>query len=212
MSGLKKWIRGKTDSTARTPSHGAKDAAKVRMKPVDIEASFPFLPESRQPIGASTPQSGNGGVAHTMANYGLFQLLPVELRHQILIDAFGGRTVHMDLSHDFALVRRPQPMSESSSGGGSDVIRNHCDLVRDVKAGPRAWRWFGCVCHRAGRWPPSEAAERGESAVTPTHDVCVENVSDSDSSPACDCDAWSGKMPDKCFIGAMGWLLACRQA
>ncbi|KAI0893484.1 hypothetical protein F4806DRAFT_196752 [Annulohypoxylon nitens] len=39
----------------------------------------------------------------------------------------------------------------------------------------------------------------------PHQDLCLDGIAQC-------CQSWRGEMPGKCFIGAMGWLLACRLA
>lgn len=56
--------------------------------------------------------------------------------------------------------------------------------------------WFGCVCHRL----PGD----DDFGACLVHDNCLEGRAD--------CWAWDGNIPYKCWLGAMGWLLTCRQA
>ncbi|CAG9954563.1 unnamed protein product [Clonostachys rosea f. rosea IK726] len=115
----------------------------------------------------------------------LFTRIPPEIRRRILIQAFGERTLHLDL----AFIR----------GGGSSA----------------KWRWYSCICHSdqpglhhagrlaRGRTPcgyhgsPYERDQRNPLAC-PRSDPTL--------------SAHAGPCPDNCRVGASGWLLTCRQA
>ncbi|KAK4118616.1 hypothetical protein N657DRAFT_637897 [Parathielavia appendiculata] len=78
---------------------------------------------------------------------------------------------------------------------------------------PRAWRWTNCVCHRmfppGSRWERHALARDGYHYPPGPHtDKCLRGE-------AMYCFLWPPEMiaaPGKCKVGAMGWLLACRQA
>lgn len=57
--------------------------------------------------------------------------------------------------------------------------------------------WIGSICH-------CQLAHDEQFGAHLAHDQCVRNRADSWTS--------SGKDSQLCFIGAMGWLLTCRQA
>ena len=115
MGSIRKWIRKKLDSD---PQKG--EPLQQELPPL------PFLPTTRsRPL--TPPQSED-----QLANYGLFGILPLEVRRRILIEAFGGQTLHMDLSYRHPLVRTPTRGPE-----GSAMHRPwHCDweskLVADT--------------------------------------------------------------------------------
>ncbi|KFZ11046.1 hypothetical protein V502_07779 [Pseudogymnoascus sp. VKM F-4520 (FW-2644)] len=72
--------------------------------------------------------------------------LPYEIRRSILIEAFGGRTLHMDLEFSHPLVRKSGPQTK---------IR-HCDLNVNLTQDTnirKGWQWFSSVCHRPVEWP-----------------------------------------------------------
>jgi hypothetical protein len=115
----------------------------------------------------------------------------------ILCAAFGDRTVHMDLRLRQGLV----PQWPSSHGGHAPLIDSqtgrslthfHDAMPEDAKK--VAWRWYGCVCHRNG---PG-------SLLRPCHDMCLQGFAF--------CHQHPGNMPDKCMVGAMGYLLSCKRA
>lgn len=136
-----------------------------------------------------------------------FQRLPAELRRMILIEAFGGRTVHVDLEWD-----HPRQFRLETKAKGTDPSHpqlHHCGMVRSPGLGrdvskPKAWRWFGCVCHR----DPEYAVRAGPGkrlTSEPWMDTCLEGE-------AGWCHNWAGTQPFNCLIGCMGWLTTCRQA
>lgn len=148
----------------------------------------------------------------TPGNYGLFGRLPPELRQQVLGEAFGNRTLHVDLTFDHPLVRRPSSRINKWRKPGPDA-RVHCgfgtQLVRDASR-PKRWQWFGCVCHRRLVRPVEEGCYVNKERIQPCQDECVPGKriggkphARPDSLVLCDSD---------CFVRVMGWLLACRQA
>lgn len=94
----------------------------------------------------------------------------------------------------------------------------HCglrsQLVRDEER-PKGWQWFGCVCHRReyfnkeeiGGWKSTFWFEpRDEKIKIETDSCCRWGL-------WCLCESWSPqRQATECFVGAMGWLLACRRA
>lgn len=141
------------------------------------------------------------------ANSAFFQSLPADLRRQILIEAFGRHTVHMDLSFAHPMV----PLTELEARTLAGDIR-HCGLncesnmlhhspLKLDASKPKAWLWFSCVCHR-----DPEYQVRGNYPISePWTDACRTGA-------ASGCPGWPGEKPGKCFLGIMGWLLSCRQA
>lgn len=175
-------------------------------QPVPRDA-LPFLPTQRARALTPPPTSEEGTSA--VQNLGLFGRLPYELRRQILVDAFGGRTIHVDLAYGHPMTRRP------AAAGAGTAARSpgapHCglgsELVPDTRQRER-WRWFSCVCHRRAGYSEPELAQRRadvlclrSETIEPCDDTCLEGA-------GCDCEP-SGTA---CFVGAMGWLVACRQA
>jgi hypothetical protein len=172
--------------------------------------------------------------ADMLTNYGLFQYLPLEIRQGILAYAFGNRTLHVDLTFDHPLAPKsphPQPKKTIrsilfSAKPPPTAPSAHCglgvDLIRDVSQ-PKQWQWFGCVCHR--RLLPADEDD-GSSVlkrrVEPCDDGCIlreplvrrraANLAQSTSLCHCEPTGHDAVSADECFIGVMGWLLACRQA
>ncbi|KFY81649.1 hypothetical protein V500_11226 [Pseudogymnoascus sp. VKM F-4518 (FW-2643)] len=135
--------------------------------------------------------------------------LPYEIRRSILIEAFGGRTLHMDLEFSHPLVRKSGPQTK---------IR-HCDLNVNLTQDTnirKGWQWFSSVCHRPVEWPegirlggrpPMKECEQTPK-TRPHEDICWRGT----LNPG-ECGPLRGEdRSSKCFIGIMGWLLVCRQA
>ncbi|KYK56088.1 hypothetical protein DCS_08054 [Drechmeria coniospora] len=171
-----------------------------------VDTSLRKLPAQRQrpltPTPSSTMDMKDPGTV--VAKSAFFQRLPVEIRRRILIEAFGGRTVHMDLIYDHEprtprRCRCPAPDEASPwkgyrHGGFSRVDVQYWQ--------PKRWMWRSSVCHRN---PP----EPNDTAYLPQppEDLCRFGGEDGEV-----CGLWPGHAPGKCGIGAMGWLLTCRQA
>lgn len=122
-----------------------------------------------------------------------FFALPYDLRHQILKIAFGGRTVHIDLR------LRPSLHDFESSGGRDPGHAGYPPLFgQGDNLKPRAqkatWQWFHCICHRDPPWRylPGEVCK----------DTCLEGRA------LCHGGTWKW---DACQLGAMGFLLSCKQ-
>jgi hypothetical protein len=136
-----------------------------------------------------------------------FGRLPYEIRREILLLAFGGRTLHMDL--DFRAAFPEDPTDASHAGINTNLLDRH-RLEADRE---KAWKWFGCVCHRSA--PPDEdgpagALSHGRMRSWPlkgqrkNSDKCLRGMGR--------CALWPGQKPDKCQIGIGGWLRTCSQA
>lgn len=170
------------------------------------EDTLPILPDPRpRQITPPPPASNDSSSAPPSTHaYGLFRRVPPEVRREILVEAFGKQTIHIELVHgrpgnqrrgasekEHRLRRAPRAPNEPTSSR----------VLRRLKPKPKKeWRWYSCVCHAdlpSGTEPWTRFAE-------PSDDSCqgADNW----------CDEWPGKAPHKCFIGIMGWLLACRQA
>ncbi|KHN96176.1 uncharacterized protein MAM_06024 [Metarhizium album ARSEF 1941] len=170
-------------------------------------------PRSRPllPLPLLTTEDGRfEKLAVSTSSYGLFHRLPLEIRHMILAEASGYRTVHIDLAFDNPLVR--QPSLAASSGSSPDKSR-HCglgiSLVPD-KSQPKQWQWFACVCHRGAEWTAAERKDNWQDlgrAIGLHDDECIKGT-------VCWCgtEASQGVGGDSCFLGIMGWLLSFRSA
>lgn len=214
-SKLKSWIEGKLGKNR-------KDSAVPEP---------PMLPEPRR-ILTPSPSKDDLSLPHQTAP--IFTRLPPEIRHEILLQAFGGRTVHIDLVYQHP----PDPSRERDNSSGHYGKRFESDSSKRKR-----WQWRGCVCHRnpsnicrmygqkqAGIldpsggptgdiWPPlypqdpssglGEDMFRAWELDEPGEDGCCRGFGLRCPDHT---DPDIGGTPDSCWIGAMGWLLACRRS
>lgn len=151
---------------------------------------IPFLPRRRPSI--LTPSTSSEHLV-SFDSYGLFQRLPYETRRLILIEAFGGRTLHMDLDFAYPPKRKSGPQTNLTTD--TDTMN---------------WQWLGCVCHRPVEWP--ECSNFGSLFGRPYSMRECEWIR---KTRPCGDRCRPMQRVDRsseCFIGIMGWLLACRQA
>ncbi|CAH0058056.1 unnamed protein product [Clonostachys solani] len=202
---------------------------RVRQHEAAFRQQF-FLSAKTDSRTQKTPAVSASEIAATLTptSAGFFGL-PAEIRHAILVQAFGGRTMHMSLEfqHPFFITMFDRY--------GDSRIACHAKIERLVTVSdshlrtdlPKEWVWFGCVCHRSSYRDVgglrSYGAFRNPQAYSDTH-VPVLRSSRMDCSDTCEpkddrctegtgrCKAWPGNWPDKCQVGAIGWLLTCRQA
>jgi hypothetical protein len=186
---------------------------------VDVDATppLPTLPTCRPRRLSTCDETANDPNVATSASP-FFQLLPPEIRRDILISAFGDRTLHLDLRlvhpPKKAILRR---FGIGSSSGGSDKrdFNAHANVYFLLHQGrdesqPRRWEWWSCVCHRLRPSEEPEASLPGNfelSSENPANDRCRSGYYRDRR-----CNDWPGEVPAKCQVGVMGWLLACRAA
>ncbi|KAG9251757.1 uncharacterized protein F5Z01DRAFT_265478 [Emericellopsis atlantica] len=174
-------------------------------KPVtdEPEEILPFLPDPRP--RCITPQPSADPPHREECLF--FRRLPPEIRIQIYNHAFGNQTLHMDLSYIWPDTPRSRVAAEDGS-------TRHCAITpmeshpsyRDLDSTqPKAWRWWGSVCHREP--PPHEMSviRRWDLEPAPWYDKCR-------NGDVKYCAVWGGAWPARCQIGVMGWLLSCRLA
>lgn len=191
---LKEWATKKMDS--RRKGH--------QKPPVERFEGLPVLPSTRP--RALTPSPSSENLALEQASR-FFREFPRELRWQILTLAFGNRAVHMDLSfvHPVAVWRNGDLPIVAHAGLHADTWQEPPAVKWDTSV-PKSWQWWGCVCHR----PPPEHLKSLTDRLYqvepgPGADACRFGAPHN-------CKNWPGIYPLKCKIGAMGWLLSCRQA
>ncbi|KAL1907603.1 hypothetical protein Sste5344_006617 [Sporothrix stenoceras] len=178
----------------------------------DSDPGLPFLAES----SASRVSLTDVPVTEDAnAHNPFFSRLPPEIRHQILMEAFGGRTLHMDvrLSPPMLPVSKREPSViapfELPHGGiGADLDRfsgwpvevlkaavearviTPIDINGDDKHSVSPWQWWSCVCHRG--------MPHAVSTTSLCEDQCVHGSNTY-------CGFYAGKAPGKCLVGCTGY-------
>ncbi|KAF5252511.1 hypothetical protein FANTH_2405 [Fusarium anthophilum] len=155
----------------------------------------PTLPTPRPHI--LTPSPSSDALPQSQQTAPFFQMLPYEIRRQVLIEAFGDRTIHMDLTYNHP------PMQGNKR---AHAMIQEWRLGLD-KSRPKSWYWRGCTCHhKPPPWHPAIATESYSARAVDKDRCCI-------GLGQC-CDMWSKNSKDLygCWIGAMGWLQTCRQA
>ncbi|KAF5695615.1 hypothetical protein FDENT_240 [Fusarium denticulatum] len=180
---------------------------------ISQDPEMPCLPNPRPYALTPTPsQEQITKLAETVP----FFRLPLELRRKILTHAFGNRTVHMDLVLTHPL-RKPLNAASYRSidpkdrfcGGGHGVEHLYPYTKQNLgldTSQPKYWQWRGCVCHRL--LPPEyNITVKFPHYAKPGDDRCCDGW-------GIHCGVWTRKhrMLDSCWIGAIGWILTCRQA
>ncbi|KAK8048788.1 hypothetical protein PG994_010518 [Apiospora phragmitis] len=177
------------------------------------EESLPPPPPPILPDERPRPLTAAPCAPAVTANSVFFQRVPPEIRRRILVEAFGARTLHLDL-------RLEHPLRKGGRSSRSVVAsrpQRHANAqlfhpsLRDATR-PREWTWWSCVCHHADPsigfdvLPPGI----GFRAPEPALDACRDPLSW--PPPGGMCEYYPGPMPGKCFIGVLPWLLTCRAA
>lgn len=146
----------------------------------------------------------------------LFANLSADIRREILLLAFGKRTLHMDLVFDHPLISLPtevQAGAASRKCHGSHAALNTQQLGYSAPGlplqmhhdKPKLWRWGGTVCHRNVPLEPDSVMAWMYGWKGPWNDYCQLGNADY-------CHFYGGQWPGKCIIGIMGFLLSCKQA
>lgn len=211
---LRQMLRRGSSNSGSIPLHTRSDA--------DLDPDLPYLPGSSASRVSltSAPATTSGHLEDSP----FFSRLPPEIRHQILVEAFGGQTLHMDIRLSPPML----PMSERSpittfdvdkymphGGLGADVDRFsmwpkevlkvavEARVITPVLSGSNdgsvsPWQWWSCVCHRG--YSPK---------VFEVKPLCEDDCLHGNNTF---CQFYAGEAPDKCLIGCSGWLLSCRRA
>lgn len=141
----------------------------------------------------------------------LLLLLPAEIRGLILVAAFGRRTVHAELD----LARLPPQAQESTSrrpstppqgADGGILVTRQQDLIELANEGLE-WKPRGHLCHRRCFDARRSRLSLPAPLFVVDRDRCF--MGGGDGGGFCNLPA-SGL--SSCRIGALGWLLTCRQA
>lgn len=134
---------------------------------------------------------------------GFFDILPAEIRRQIMMDAFGDNIIHIDLQYRYPYrtlsFKEPNQHTEHA-------VHDAYQRRGNKSAGEKEWRWWSCICHHLPPETNPVWMSHGRRALpTKTFAVsCLEGISQ--------CEKWQGTWPSKCHVGVMGWMLSCKQA
>ncbi|KAK4448994.1 hypothetical protein QBC34DRAFT_406501 [Podospora aff. communis PSN243] len=158
--------------------------SKKKLSQVTAESSIPSLPRSK-PIH-ETPTTDQS------CSF-FFGRLPLEIRQKILGDAFGDCEIHIYFD---SKAPRPQHEIEFLGHPGFPPMQEaHTVTAQELNA----WRWYSCRRHDremlAGD-PEYKSQRRMDTS-------CLEGRGE--------CSALPGHCPGGCMVGAMGFLLSCRQ-
>lgn len=157
------------------------------------DRAMPCFPTARPSV--LTPTTSKEDLTSLSQISPIFSKLPTEIRRQILVMAFGDRTLHMDL----ALLPSIESADFERFKGLCSLHTAYAIESRSNKGRSLSWQWRGYQCNRK---PPSEyytLVQFEEYEITPADDECSRTY-------GCDIER------HLCWIGAMGWLLSCRQA
>ena len=129
-----------------------------------------------------------------------FFRLPLELRQLILREAFGGRTIHIDLRLPVATPRL-RPLGREKKSWRRLVPRRTAEPAQDE----RRWVWTGCYfCHGG----PAQTEGRNSWGY-PIPAIPSDGMN---GGPCC----WTGDeawpRSDARTVGVMGFLLSCQRA
>ena len=205
----------------RTPPRAAGRRSAVAsgacLEPASSPPHYPSFPPTalgfspRGPTPSLESLAGGDSCGSSRGAGALFSVLSAELRRQVLIATFGGRTLHLDLR-----LSHPPPAARIPWQHGAGRAPLDYDMRRGSSNDPKTWHWWGSVCHRSA--PVNFALESTSRAWTkrngayPWHDDCIRGFGQRTL-----CESWaptgSSDWDGYCdsSIGAMGWLLACRQ-
>lgn len=164
---------------------------------------LPALPDERpRPLTATTPD------VTVAVNSSFYQILPYEIRRRIIVEAFGERTLHLDLRLEHPLKKDDKLVNSLRKRHANMQLFN--PLLRDTTQ-RRRWTWWSCICHRSRRSGGSFDFTH-PTIMSPGDEPARDHCRDCLGLPMSMCEYRTGDPPDKCFVGAMGWLLTCRQA
>lgn len=147
-----------------------------------------------------------------MAQTSLLLQLPAEIRCLILVAAFGRRTIHADLDLVSAPAKpqRQRPATPPPGQGDYHHGAIAAEAARDTEqrlvafsSPENQWRPCGHLCHRGCHDPSRRRFSAPSQLFVVDRDRCFV--------PGDSCTQPGGRHAP-CRIGALGWLLTCRQA
>ncbi|KAI0144209.1 hypothetical protein F4776DRAFT_465250 [Hypoxylon sp. NC0597] len=181
--------------------------AKSGKRSKQRQAYLPPMPPPWLPAERPRPLTAIAGSPAATADSRFFQCLPAEIRHRILVEAFGERTLHLDL-------RLEHPLKEDGGIANARPKRHanaqlfHPSLRDNTRR--QEWTWWSCVCHR--RSPSSDFRPHPPGVGLRSEEPALDCCCNPSGLPPYNCELYPGNLPDKCLIGVIGWLLVCRQA
>lgn len=200
----------------------------------DYLPRLPLLPAVRPRRLTLTSSATEEEVDTARSHYGLFGRLPLEIRQQILTEAFGNRMLHADLRSEFP-SNHPENPNSWSARQRARRWRNFSEGVMSWVAG-KGWKqphenaccsrfpdcgvqvqWASSVCHRERflegvYWDFQFLTSYGifSAMRTPDMDLCLGHPK---YTTGCICASWPEEQRAvECRVGVSGWLLTCRQA
>lgn len=210
------------------------DRLTWRFRPVQwggwrTTATFPDPPLSLAPSLPPRLESLSQEWCPSQQSHAGFFQLPLELRQRILREAFGDRTLHLDVRARTSMHVLMGPREANRCKG--NALKMHRPGARgwrrlapwfspkeykygwhsneSLEALP-AWRWEGCFCH-AGKVIWNDPRRRDvlcSRGLEPLfYDGCWRG-----KAWCCDEDGDYGVLPDDARVGAMGFLLSCKRA
>ncbi|KAL5354197.1 hypothetical protein ACLOAV_000284 [Pseudogymnoascus australis] len=125
---------------------------------------IPTLPKSRPRIltPSTSRESLFESAASATANSAFFLKLPFEIRHKILRDAFGDRTIHMDLYFDYPMKPLSERQPNRTQGvGGARVPppEPQWGIAREQR---KQWQWLSGECYRGSHVMASKMVDYAE--------------------------------------------------
>ncbi|KAH7180006.1 uncharacterized protein B0J16DRAFT_348041 [Fusarium flagelliforme] len=158
------------------------------------DPAMPCLPTPRP--SALTPTPSTQDLISLSQIAPIFSKLPTEIRRQILVIAFGNRTLHMDL----ALLPTLEPADFEGFKGCCDLHATYKSQSYGSKDRSLNWQWRGYQCNRRLPAEYYTLVQFDEYEIAPADDECSRRTHCSQNKRY------------SCWIGVIGWFLACRQA
>lgn len=126
------------------PDSPANAAISKAIPHLPVERPRPLTPSHESRLLPITPTNAT-------AKSDFFQCLPAEIRRQILIEAFGDRIMHMDLSYNHPVSQRSR-IAKSKVNHRGLMFENEEIYPSPIKyntSKPKRWQWnLSSVCHR----------------------------------------------------------------
>lgn len=164
------------------------------------ELSPPTLPQSRPHSLTPSPSQESlfKSAASATENSAFFQKLPFEIRHKILRDAFGNRTIHIDLYYDYPMKPLHERQRNQTQRDDSTRVPPPKSQWGTERKQKKKWQWLSGECYRSTQNMPSnlEEFEYFEKSYPGMTDCC---------------EIFHTSLGIR-SVGVMGWLLSCRQA